>query len=67
MSVWMETLTAFAAPAGGGILLVSARQEGRQLLSACARTVRIPMREHCESLNAAIAAAVLLWEAARDD
>ncbi len=45
--------------------------EGRglsqELLSACARTVRIPMREHCESLNAAIAAAVLLWEAARDD
>ena len=45
--------------------------EGRglsaQLLAACDGTVRIPMRAHCESLNAAIAAAVVLWEAARDD
>ena len=40
--------------------------EGRGLspdaLAACGRTVRIPMRERCESLNAAAAAAVLLWE-----
>ena len=45
--------------------------EGRglsaQLLAACDGTVRIPMRAHCESLNAAIADAVVLWEAARDD
>ena len=45
--------------------------EGRglspEILSLCSRTVRIPMREHCESLNAAAAAAVLLWEAARGD
>ena len=39
----------------------------RELLDLCTRTVRIPMRDHCESLNAAIAAAVLLWEAARND
>jgi len=40
--------------------------EGRGLspeaLAACGRTVRIPMGERCESLNAAAAAAVLLWE-----
>jgi len=40
--------------------------EGRGLspaaLAVCARTVRIPMGERCESLNAAAAAAVLLWE-----
>ena len=45
--------------------------EGRGLspeaLAVCDLTVRIPMSEHCESLNAAAAAAVLLWEAARDD
>ena len=35
------------------------------LLSLCDRTVRIPMAAHCESLNAAVAAAVLLWEAYR--
>lgn len=43
--------------------------EGRgvseQLLRASARTVKIPMRERCESLNAAVAAAVVLWEAWR--
>ena len=37
MSVWMDQLAAFAAPAGGGILLAPAGWEGRQLLSACAR------------------------------
>ena len=43
--------------------------EGRgltaQVLALCDRTVRIPMEAHCESLNAAMAAAVLLWEAYR--
>ena len=38
-----------------------------QMLEACDQTVLIPMQAHCESLNAAIAAAVLLWEAARND
>lgn len=41
--------------------------EGRgvspELLQASARTIRIPMRERCESLNAAVAAAIVLWEA----
>lgn len=35
------------------------------VLALCDKTVKIPMREHCESLNAAAAAAVLLWEMAR--
>ncbi len=43
--------------------------EGRglsaEMLSLCDATVRIPMRERCESLNAAAAAAALLWEMAR--
>jgi len=43
--------------------------EGRGLsqkvLDLCDATVRIPMEARCESLNAAIAAAVLLWEAYR--
>lgn len=37
------------------------------MLERCDRTVMIPMQAHCESLNAAIAATVLLWEAARND
>ena len=43
--------------------------EGRGLsgaaLALCAQTVRIPMGPRCESLNAAVAAAVLLWEGYR--
>ena len=38
-----------------------------EMLEACDQTILIPMQAHCESLNAAIAAAVLLWEAARND
>lgn len=40
--------------------------EGRgiseELLAQCAKTLKIPMEERCESLNAAVAAAVVLWE-----
>lgn len=35
------------------------------LLSQSAGTLKIPMRERCESLNAAVAAAVVLWEMER--
>ena len=37
------------------------------LLALCDKTIRIPMNQRCESLNAAAAAAVLLWECARND
>lgn len=40
--------------------------EGRgvspQVLAVCQKTLKIPMSGRCESLNAAVAAAVLLWE-----
>lgn len=43
--------------------------EGRGLsetvLAMCGRTLRIPMTPRCESLNAAAAAAVVLWESYR--
>ena len=45
---------------------VAVGSEGRgiseQVLCACEKTLKIPMRERCESLNAAAAAAVVLWE-----
>ena len=45
---------------------VAIGSEGRglsgEVLALCDRTVRIPMSSRCESLNAAAAAAVLLWE-----
>ena len=43
--------------------------EGRgvsdEALSLCQQTIKIPMRARCESLNAAVAASVVLWEMAR--
>lgn len=35
------------------------------VLAACGRRVMIPMRERCESLNAAAAATIILWEMGR--
>ena len=56
-----------ALPAGP--LAVAVGNEGRgltkELLSLCAGTVRIPMRPGTESLNAAVAAAVVMWEMVR--
>ena len=64
-----DTLDARDLPAGS--VAVAIGSEGRglspEMLSLCDATVRIPMAEHCESLNAAAAAAVLLWELARRD
>lgn len=43
--------------------------EGRgvseQVLQVCEMTLKIPMRDRCESLNAAMAAGIVLWEAWR--
>ena len=48
---------------------VAVGSEGRgvspELLALSAKTLKIPMRERCESLNAAVAAAIVLWEMAR--
>lgn len=41
------------------------RGVSRELLEKSGKTLSIPMRERCESLNAAAAAAVVLWEMAR--
>ena len=37
----------------------------REVLNLCDQTIRIPMSDRFESLNASIAAAVLLWESGR--
>ena len=38
------------------------RGVSQEVLALCARTLKIPMRSRCESLNAAVAASVVLWE-----
>ncbi len=48
---------------------VAIGSEGRgispQALALCEKTIKIPMSPQCESLNAAVAAAVVLWEGYR--
>lgn len=44
---------------GGGV--------SQGVLALCQKTIKIPMSHRCESLNAAVAASVVLWEMARDD
>lgn len=62
-----DTIDAREADLKHAVILIGS--EGRGLsdgaLAACSRTIRIPMSERCESLNAAIAAATLLWEGYR--
>lgn len=43
------------------------RGVSRQALALCEKTIKIPMSPRCESLNAAVAASVVLWEMARND
>ena len=56
--------------AGLGRCAVAIGNEGsgisRSVLQMSAGTLKIPMRPRCESLNAAAAAAVVLWELARE-
>ncbi len=62
-----DTVDAREADLRNGVILIGS--EGRGLtdaaLAACDKTIRIPMSGRCESLNAAIAAATLLWEGYR--
>ena len=64
-----DTLDARAIPEGKAAIAIGSEGRGlsAEVLALCGATVRIPMAEHCESLNAAAAAAVLLWELARRD
>jgi len=52
---------------GGAAALVGNEGNGlpRELVEACDASVVIPMAEHAESLNAAVASAILLWEMVR--
>lgn len=43
------------------------RGVSQEVLALCQKTVKIPMSGRCESLNAAVAASVVLWEMARND
>lgn len=64
-----DTLDVREADLARGVILIGSEGRGlsEEALALCGRTVRIPMRERCESLNAAAAAAVVLWEGYRQE
>ena len=59
-----DTVDVRAVDLRRGVVLVGSEGHGlsEAALAACDRTVKIPMSPRCESLNAAVAAATLLWE-----
>lgn len=48
----------------GAAVVIGSEGKGisEEMLESCEKTLKIPMSERCESLNAAVAAAVVLWE-----
>ena len=62
-----DTVDAPPADYSRRVLAIGSEGRGlsREVLDLCDQTIRIPMSDRCESLNAAIAAAVLLWESWR--
>ena len=53
-----------AVPLEGAAVVIGSEGRGvsQPVLDACRATLKIPMRDRCESLNAAVAASVVLWE-----
>jgi TrmH family RNA methyltransferase len=62
-----DTVDLRQLPEGPCVLAVGSEGRGlsEELLALCHRTVKIPMNPGCESLNAAMAATVALWERCR--
>ncbi len=53
-----------ATPVGQMAVVIGSEGQGvrQEILNAADKTVIIPMTAHCESLNAAVAATVVMWE-----
>lgn len=54
---------------GGGVMLIGNEGNGltEEVLSVCTQRVKIPMKGRAESLNAAAAASILMWEMFRSN
>lgn len=64
-----DTVDVRALPLSTAAVVIGSEGRGvsQEVLERCEKTVKIPMRERCESLNAAAAATVILWEMARGE
>ena len=62
-----DTVSLERAELSRGAVVIGSEGRGVSpaLRAGCGETITIPMRERCESLNAAAAAAIVLWEMAR--
>lgn len=58
-----------AADLSGAAVVIGSEGQGvsEEMLALAEKTLKIPMEEKCESLNAAVAAAVVLWEGYRHE
>lgn len=58
-----------SVPLGRAAVIIGSEGRGvsQEALALCTKTIKIPMSPRCESLNAAVAASVVLWEMARND
>ena len=63
-----DTMTLGEKTLGPCAVVIGSEGKGvsQEMLDRCAGTVKIPMEEKCESLNAAMAAGVVLWEMYRN-
>lgn len=59
-----DAVSVTALPKGGAMAVIGNEGSGLtyEMLSACAKRVTIPMRGRAESLNASMAAGIVLWE-----
>ncbi len=62
-----DTVDVRAVPLDRAAVVIGSEGRGvsEAVLERCEKTLKIPMRPRCESLNAAAAATVVLWEMAR--
>ena len=59
-----DTVEVGTVDLSGAAVVIGSEGKGisEEMLTLCGKTLKIPMVERCESLNAAVAAAVVLWE-----
>lgn len=62
-----DTADLRAVDLSGAAVVIGSEGKGisEEMLSLCQKALKIPMEDSCESLNAAVAAAVVLWEGRR--
>ena len=66
--LWEDSHDIREACLGGSIIAIGSEGSGisKEILALCGARISIPIASDCESLNAAVAAAIIIWEARRE-